>query len=378
MRKLFYFLLVLFSAGCKEKYELPAISPVTGYLVVEGVISPGPEPTVIELSRTSKTDATQKQFEQGATVQVEGDDNSTQLLSEISAGNYSATLALNSSRKYRLKINTAGGKEYLSAFVEVKTTPAIDSVSWQRESNGVTLQMNTHDPQNNTRYYRWDYKETWEFHSPYRKYLIYTSSTSIGYWDLISGLSDTSIFKCWRSANSNNILLGSSAKLSDDVIYKEPFLFIPAGDRKLSVLYSIYVRQYALTKEAYEFLEKMKKNTEGTGSIFDPQPSQLNGNITCVTDPAEAVIGFVSVSTVTDKRIFIRNNEVPGWNFINSCTEGKVRNDPDSIDVASGAGLVPTDVLETNGFAIVYFGVTSRGCLDCTLSGTNVRPPFWP
>ena len=189
---------------------------------------------------------------------------------------------------------------------------------------------------------------------------------------------DTTIYKCWRSAISRSLILGSSARLSQDIISKQPFLLIPAGDRRLSVLYSIYVRQYGLTKEAYEFLEKMRKNTEGTGSIFDPQPSQLKGNIQNVSDPEEVVIGFVSICTVVDKRLFIYNSEVPQWDYRSDCFEARIKNNPDSIDVAQGSGLVPTDVLETFGTAIVYFGVSTADCVDCTRTGTNVKPSFWP
>jgi hypothetical protein len=379
MRKFVYCFLLLAAAGCKEKFDLPTDSPETGYLVIEGVISPGPDSTQITLSRTNKTNSSTRQMEKGARVQVEGEDNSVQLLAESFDGIYTSVVNINAATQYRLRVKTVAGKEYLSSYVPVKITPPIDSISWQRDNGGVRLHFNTHDPQNDTRYYRWDYKETWEFHSAFRSFLKYGDGTNtIGFKDSVRFLYDSTVYKCWRSASSNNIILGSSAKLSSDVISKEPFLFIPGADRRLSVLYSIYVRQYGLTKEAYEFLEKMKKNTEGTGSIFDPQPSQLNGNITCVTNPGEVVIGFVSICSVEDKRLFIRNSEVPGWNYRTNCFEARVRNNPDSIDVVRGAGLVPTDALETFNNFIVYFGVSERDCVECTRTGTNVRPSFWP
>jgi Domain of unknown function (DUF4249) len=383
MKKLFYGLLLLSMAGCKEKYQLPFTSPVTGYLVVEGVINKGPGNTYIELSRTNKLSATQKQYETGASVNVEGNDNSTYQLQEISTGRYYAFLNLNNSRQYRLRIKTPAGKEYLSDFVEVKITPPIDSISWQEESKGVQLHINTHDPQNNTRYYQWDYDETWEFHSAYKPVLKFVttigptgiSSISIGYKYPNHG-SDSTIFKCWRSASSNQLLLGSSAKLSQDRIY-DPLLFITRGDRRISVLYSINVKQYALTKAGYEFLEKMKKNTEQNGSIFDPQPSQLKGNIHCVTDANEPVIGYVNIASVQEQRLFIDNTQIPTWNYREYCEEVKIKNVTDSILEAAGNGAIPTGPLAFNITDITYFGVSTINCIDCTLSGTNVKPVFW-
>ena len=49
------------------------------------------------------------------------------------------------------------------------------------------------------------------------------------------------------------------------------------------------------------------------GSLFDSQPSQLKGNIFNVTNPDEMVIGFVSAGTITEKRIYINNFEIPSF-----------------------------------------------------------------
>ena len=385
MKQFFYCLFVILLAGCKEKYDLPFSTPDTGYLVVEGFITKGPDLTLIELSRTDKLTETHKKYERGATVLVEGDDNSIFPLAETGVGGYTASLHLLNDRKYRLRIKTVSGKEYLSDFVELKITPPIDSISWQRESNGAQLYINTHDPQNNTRYYQWNYQETWEIHSAYQSVLKYvtkpgpfgTTVADIAYKDPVSHRYDSTIWKCWQSSSSNQLIIGSSAKLSQDLIFK-PFLLIPEGDRKISELYSINLRQYALTKAGYEFLEKMKKNTEQTGSIFDAQPSQLQGNIHCVTDENEPVVGYVTVCSVEEKRLFIQSDDVPYWNFRSGCEEKSIPNNLDSITASWIGGSVPTTVLTSFGSIILTYGATTNDCIDCTLAGTNVKPIFWP
>jgi hypothetical protein len=77
-------------------------------------------------------------------------------------------------------------------------------------------------------------------------------------------------------------------------IYDQPIIFIPIATQRLSVLYTIMVRQYGLTEAAYNFLYMMEQNSEALGTIFDPQPSQLTGNIQCLTNPSEPVVGYVS------------------------------------------------------------------------------------
>jgi hypothetical protein len=385
MKKIFYFLLVLLVAGCKEVYEAPYKSPVTGYLVVEGIINSGQGNTTLTLSRTTKLDNRNIQYEQRAQVNVEGEDNSLYNLQETDVGKYSAAnLNLNAGRKYRVRIKTDDGKEYLSDFTAALNNPPIDSVSWKRENEGLQMYINTHDPLNNTRYYQWEYIETWEFHSAFRSYLKYKIEKgptgkdvySVVYRDSSTFSSDPKIFTCWKSDVSRNLLFGSSAKLRDDVIYL-PILFIPRASQKLSVLYSINVKQYAWSKEGYEFLEKMKKNTEATGSIFDAQPSELKGNIRCITDPNEPVIGFINISSAGELRLFIKSDQLQNWGYNSGCEEVKIDNISDSI-FEKGSTLIPTNPLLVLGGAILNFSAAQPDCVDCRLTGINSKPAFWP
>ena len=79
----------------------------------------------------------------------------------------SSNLGLALNTEYRLKITTANGKEYLSDYMVAKKTPPIDSLEFRQEEKGVQIYVNTHDDSNNTRYYRWDFDETWEIWSYY-------------------------------------------------------------------------------------------------------------------------------------------------------------------------------------------------------------------
>lgn len=383
---MFYYSLVLLAVACKEKYESPVKSTVTDYLVVEGIINSGLGTTNIILSRTTKLNNRKIQYEHGAQVKVEGEDNSSYFLSETSLGHYSVSnLNLNSSRKYRLSIR-AGGKVYLSNFIAVRNNPPIDSISWKRENDGVQLYIHTHDPQNNTRYYQWQYTETWEFHSPRRADLKYKITAgqggpvySVAYRDSSTYSYDPRLFYCWQSESSSNILIGSSAKLSKDAIYL-PLAFIPPASWKLSVLYSINAKQSSLSKEGYEFLERMKKNTESTGSIFDAQPFELNGNMYCVSDPTEPVIGYINICPVQEKRIFINYTKVPNWTYnpYAGCEQLEIKNVSDSIQ-SMGSGLLPTYVATISPLgSILTFYAAAPDCVDCTLKGTNIKPTFWP
>ncbi len=386
MKKIGYFLLLLLAAGgCIQKFQPSLSSPPTGYLVVEGIINGAGGPATVILSRTNKISNASVLYETGATVQVEGNDNSVYSFSENGNGFYGTDLlGLTSALQYRLRIKTTEGKEYLSDFAAMKTTPPIDSIEWQIAKSGVQIYANTHDPLNNTLYYKWDYEETWEYHSPFIKEMNYdTVINANGNPQLsvvVSQNADLSIYTCWQTALSTEILLGSSARLSNDVIADFPVAFIPPASVKLGVEYSILVKQYALTVDAYNFLEVMKKNTEETGSIFGSQPSELHGNIHCVSNPAETVVGYVGFCSVEGKRIFINNSQLPSWGAYDwGCTQDSILNDPNLVKAAFIGDLLPTTPLEVNRASgvVIRFLAAPASCVDCTLSGSNQKPSFW-
>ncbi|MDE3184289.1 MAG: DUF4249 domain-containing protein [Bacteroidota bacterium] len=379
-----FFIIELFATGCKIEYRPSVQSPATGYLVVEGFINSN-GPTTITLSRTIKiyNDSVSDNREHNALVNIEGQNNESFPLYETGDGIYTSdSLPLNSNEKYRLKIKTADGKEYASDYSGYRTTQDIDSLSWTRNSDGVKIYINTHDNQNTTGYYDWKYEETWEFHAAYYSSLEFIVDpvshlvTGVKYKNADKSI-DSSLHTCWKTVNSSNIIIGSSTMLSSNHIYF-PIMTIPSADEKLGVLYSIKVKQYAISAEAYSYLQKLKKNTEDIGSIFAAQPSQLTGNIHCTTNPSETAIGFVEVSQEKQERLFISNKQVPEWNYNDGCAETLLQNNPAELKDKAG-GLFPTVPFEVTYVSIVSFYATpDNNCLDCTFRGSNVKPAFWP
>ncbi len=383
MKNIQYIILISLLFACKEKYVSPYSPPAAGYLVVEGNINNGQDSTIITLSRSGALNDNTIHLEQGAIVKVEGEDKTFFDLKENTAGHYTKeSLNLNPSKKYRINIITRDNKQYASDFVEVHSNPAIDAVNWKMENQGVQFYINTHDPTGKSKYFQWDFSETFEFHSPYKSFLKINENLingkrnfSLAYRDSLHFSYDTNMYRCWKTEPSTNIILGSSASLSQNVI-ELPLTYVYPSSWKLSVYYSIKVKQYSLSKEAYEFLERMKKNTEGTGSVFDAQPSELNGNIHNINDSKETVIGFVNICNIQSKRIFIKNDELKDWITSMPCNLKEIQNNSDSI-YYTGGGLTPTDVAKSV-ISIVSFYAAPPICVDCTYRGTSVKPSFWP
>jgi hypothetical protein len=366
----------LLIVSCKEPFDPPDVATPTPKLVVEGVLVAGGKPTSIRLSLTTRlTNQTNIVPEVNATVTVEGKDNTVQPLLTTGLGIYtSPALNLTIGNEYRVRIKRSGGKEYLSDYVTVKSTPLIDSIGWRRlPGEALEVYANAHDPSNKTIYYRWDYDETWEIRSQHPSSFIYDGGVHVR-----SRVPGEEVTVCWKYAPSSTIVVGSSAKLQSDIISKAPVASFSKGDEKLAVRYSILLRQYAIDKTAYEFFDLMKKNTEILGSIFDPQPSELTGNFHGVANPKEQVIGYVTASTVQEKRAFISVADLGDWVYPEFCMITNTKNDPDSIRLTySGGAFIPFGTI-MNGADTIYFLTSTAPCVDCTKrNGSVVKPPYW-
>jgi len=356
----------------------PYKSPPTGYLVVEGYIS-GNALTQFTLSRTITLpgDSTLPTID-GAGVQIEGSDNSTYPLTGIGNGVYSSidTLNLNPQLQYRLRITTNTDR-YLSDLVPYKTTPPIDSLSWKQDATGqVTIYVTTHNSADTAGYYRWNFTQIFEHHAGEEAILYYDRDTTIP-GVVLPRTPAMMTYQCWTTSNSTNIVIANSTKLASDVIYEQPVKSIPADDIQLSVLYTILLRQYSITPDAYTFLSLMQQNTESLGSIFDAQPSQITGNIHSLTNTAEKVIGYVSAGTVQQSRLWISRYQVRNA-YSDAC--------PVKDSVVGNDSATLYDDFYLGAFAPLYAGpcmgcweMNYKDCQDCREQGGVLqKPAIWP
>jgi len=358
-------------AACRQTYAPPIIAKPPDYLVVEGFIeNNGTDSTIFTLSRTMRLDSFVFVPQVNCAMWVEGSDSTSYLLGDAGNGKYGALLtALNKNATYRIHIITIDGKEYASDYVPLVYNPPIDSISWVRQDNdvhkGVQVYANTHNPLDNTHFYTWKYQECWEFHSPFES--IYEYVPGVG----VTPVTHIDDYVCWHYNDYSDILLASSTQLNHDLIYDAPIVFIPDTSQKITVRYSILVTQYALTKDAFSWWKILQKNTEQIGSIFGVQPSANPGNIHCLTDTAELVLGYVDGGNSRSQRIFITNDQVLPWSYNSGCIEQSSKKY--SIEELWEMGELPIGV--NFGDQSIIF--SDKYCIDCRFTGTNVRPSFW-
>ena len=381
---LVFSIFIITSLNCKEVYNPPTVKNNPFLLVVDGIIFSGNDSSKITLSRTkSLTDTAPQVKELNARVSVVGKSGVEYPLTELGNGLYEADqLLLDNSQQYQLKIITGDGNEFRSELNNIHPSPPMDSLYWAQDSAGVHIYVNTHDPTNNTRYYRYEYTETWEYLTDFDSFLIYINENNI----IPRSLANQN-YRCYQYHNSTNIEVTSTAKLSSDIVYKYEAVFIPTGSIKISALYSTLIKQYAITVDGFNYWINLKKNTEQLGTLFDLQPFSELGNIQCMNNPDVKCIGFISFTTLQQQRIFINKNDLIAWNYqpyygkciLRSEALGLISIDFQPPGGPYGNSLIGQgiDTAKMNP-GPVYFYSTNL-CVDCTYNGGSpLKPSYWP
>lgn len=361
-------------SSCIEPYEPKDTEAYADILVIDGSIDASSNRASVAVTHAMALTSTQSpEPESGAQITVEDQAGNTYALTESKPGQYeTATLSIDVGKQYRLVVKTGNGKIYQSAYVQIQQTPPIDSISWKPNIDGITIYANTHGNSalNSSGYYQWNFIETWEYTSRY-------------YWSLkiedgqvVSVPANQSLFYCWKTVPSTTITVGSSKKLTADVIREFPLTLVPKGSYQLSRKYSIIVQQRSLTEEGYNYWLQLQKTTQNVGGLFDPLPARVTGNFTCVTNPDEPVLGFFTGSTVNEQRIFVNAWDLPSdlhlgaphpYCSVDSIPVGLISNYADLYLIGSYGKMLLEGYLST-----------SRSCVDCTVQGgVTTKPDFW-
>lgn len=364
---------MLFGGSCISEYTPKDIDNVRDLLVVEGMITN--DTTHILLSKSvGITESFKKDnYIYNATIAVESSDGERFEGYHASEGSYVIPNGkLDVDKSYRLSIKY-NSEQYESSFLTPLITPEIDSIGVMKAGKGeeVFITVTTHDAGNQTAFYKWSYKETWEF-----KAEMYANARLTQHLDTIFHSLRTSenTYYCWNSEHSKSILLGNTTKLQENVVSNHKLLSMPPSSEKLSIMYHIHVTQNQIRKETYDYISNMQKNGEDMGGLFAPIPSEMQGNVTCVSNPDIRTIGFVDVSVETSKGYYVPQEmgyyEAP--RFYCSSREPVPVVSPELI-LQMGYAILDLNTLTGDIEQIII-----RSCVDCTLSGTKKKPKDWP
>jgi hypothetical protein len=401
LKSLFVILIVFTTFTCIDPYypELTGYKPL---LVVEGLMTNENMSYIVKLSYTKQERDTISQKVSDATIYITDETGNNTQLTPFGNGIYktdSLTFRGEIGKTYRLHITTPNGSEFESDSCTMLSVPQIDSIYFEKDvklynnksvtREGISIFLDTKAGSVDKYFLRWEFDETWKFKVPFPKRFEYLNDTTI----LLLNVSDTREF-CWKSARSSEIMTGAVLPGGSGSLKRQPVQFIASelSDR-LTIRYSILVKQYSISQKEYEYWNNLKQINETEGDIFGSQPFSVLSNIKNINNSSEQVLGYFQVSAVEQKRRYISFDEtIPlGIPFYHTTCK-RIAKAPSDYQTPWGPPETFDDIyymyLSIPGYAFIepvydQSGVltklvfTAAECSDCTLTGTEKKPDFW-
>jgi len=279
---------MLFIVGaCEEPISVEYIK-TEPEIVVDGLITDQPGPYEIKMSYTGaytvRSDGNNPPVT-GAMIMIYDDAGEAELLQETSPGIYQTDpygIKGVVGRSYMIKIRTADGLEIESYPEVLLDVPDVDSIYYffkplsPTNRQGHQVGILSADPSGENNYYRWKWVG-------YYSYFLVSEMVTIGCFQKEFDRAQINIL-------SDNNLNGN--------IFDRPITFIEhfANDR-----YLIHIFQQSLTERAYNFWNSLYEQGNNVGSIFDPPPSKINGNLYYSDGTEEQVHGYFGASAIRMK-----------------------------------------------------------------------------
>ncbi|WP_178988937.1 DUF4249 domain-containing protein [Winogradskyella schleiferi] len=395
--KLFYFsAIVSLFMSCTERYELTEKN-FESLLVVEATLIDQLGPQKIQLSRTIPLNSEQPIYVNDAQVWVEDGNQNIYTFSNFGMGNYMSNSNFQTfeGETYILHIAAADGLNYVSSPEIAPPVSEIQNLSAElltvNGEQGVQVLVNS--AAGEATFFKYDYEETYKVIAPYYNNFDFTIENVVGSgdsleYDIVLQPKDENVRVCYSTKNSTAIIQASLNELEVSSIVDFPVRFIKQENAILRERYSILVKQYVQSFEAYNFYRVLKELGITENLLVENQPGFVQGNITCVENPEQSVVGFFQVSSVSSSRLYFNysdfNIQKPPYfsecefltdlDYIDNTTEDFDRNDRSYM--YSIFSVAEPEFLYLGGQHPIFNFVRAE-CGDCTRISSTVIPEFW-
>ncbi len=286
--------LTLLLTGCLDPANV-VLRQETEKLVVEGLLTNESNP-FLRLSLTTQFgNANTIEPLQGAYVEVRQVGGESVVFRPVPAerGLYrptSSVFVAKTGSAYSLYLKLPDGREYrtepqtLPASVPIESLTATFVEGERGRQSGFQTSLDLKDPVKTQNFYRWTARG---FHQRISK------GVPVGFGAVCCD-------RCWVLEEDPSINLFSDALVDGSLVKGRPVFFSPFFTLGKHL---IEVQQYSLTQQAYQYWGRYRDQQQRTGSIFDPLPAPLLGNVVNIADPQDIALGFFEVSGVARKRI---------------------------------------------------------------------------
>lgn len=371
-------LAVLILSSCKDEFW-PDLGDYENIIVVDGEITNEPGPYEVRLSVSTSVQNPEFTPYTGARVQIIDSEGVSETLTEVSPGHYQTSengMQGVVGNAYKILIETKG-KTLESEFQTINEPVGIKNIYAKTEDRateneyyalfGYQFYLDTETAKSDTTFFLWRMYGTYKYQSDFLIRYI---------WDgrLIPFPQPDSLYTCYNDDNIDGFITMSTAGLSAPVITGLPLNFVNTETRKLSMRYSLNVKQYSLNRNAFHYFDAIRSVNSDQEALYTEQPYQVRGNVYNTKNPDELILGYFLVGGVSEKRIYVdRPSQVEFHYGVCELT----RRDFEAFGFIGWTDPVSWPLFVTtspNGSR----ALPPQGCMDCREQGGEpVVPDFW-
>jgi Domain of unknown function (DUF4249) len=371
-------LLCLICSSCVEPFE-PELEETQSVMVISGKITDRPGRHTLSVSRSSPYTISEFRPVEFCIATVSNQEGDMLEYTYEGSGIYSVDVPdsfLDVGDAASLMVLTPSMREYRSDYDTILPCPDFDSLYYEiqeketidpeRNVMGIQFYLDMSGPSTDSRNLLWQVEETWEYWaSLFGTHIWLADGTHKAYRSY-------PIFKCWKSKPIDQLYTATTRNLSANRIKRMALHYVSNETDRLSVTYSIQVKQQSLSGDAYDYFQRLNEQAAESGGMYDIQPSSLRGNLYSVNDPEELVLGYFHAAQLREKKIFVHNNNLFEFYVPHiSCEYQSI-----SSYVAGGGINYPIYIYAPGPFLPTWTGPSE--CFDCRLQGGDtIRPLNW-
>lgn len=383
--------IVLNMCSCKDEFLFESKN-YNNELAIEGLISTNEPPYTIKLSIASSVNNLEIIPYEGCIITLFENNKNSEVLTETEPGSYSTSkngikgIVGNS---YSITVKTPNGEKYFTDPQAMRPPVEIETINteliYKEDLNytyglpGYQFYLSTKTANSSEDYFMWQMEETYQYSNDYilTDYFLGMETIEVGGSvvtqeirnDTLLDYYNKTVSTCWKTEQVNCIFTGNTANLTVAKINNQPLHFISTESKKLTLRYSLLVKQYSISEEAYYYWKQIEKQSSEDNFLSITQPYTIAGNLKNIKNEKDKTLGYFTVASVNKKRIFVDKPNAPFYYTI--CY---VLTDPVSILDITLHRNPPFYYVQTE----IGEGMIDLDCVDCrTKGGTAKKPDFW-
>ncbi|WP_339816301.1 DUF4249 domain-containing protein [uncultured Imperialibacter sp.] len=320
-------LLLLAIPSCVEKFELD-IPRSTQNFVVEALLLDDARFQKVVLSKINP-DGKSEPFDDARVVLQSDNDDMEIALEPRGEGLYTPLVFVPLTRgdKYRLVIDTDEETKIVSDWEEVPDAVALEGGYWESHTfefvndngvtikrNGINFKVNTGTFQSPNTFLRYDFETAHINEAPFRD-------------------PRCDCLNCYIISGSDEFLNITSATESEGKSIKDHLVTFLLLDKRFSFRLTMLVRQIAITRNAFVFYQSIDQQRNLNGSIFDPPPAIISGNLYVEGKEDINVYGLFEVGRLSEIPITIYKSNIKNefLTYLDICYAGLRINNVESF-----------------------------------------------